>query len=155
MIITQSSSSRPGNRVQIVNSLREQLILPGIHIYPGVAYLTFWCGKTDLRKPPRFRPTMSWTIWISCLFTCKPPTRPAIEAIDDYRIMVASDHFTPISMKTHAMDPAPFTWASKDELSSRTSKLGFSERNARESGIVYRKGYKLMPAFLSRIQPKS
>lgn len=72
-----------------------------------------------------------------------------LEKFDDYRVMVASDHYTPISIKTHAMDPAPFAWASKEELSSNASKRGFTEKNAMESGILYRKGYKLMPAFLA------
>jgi 2,3-bisphosphoglycerate-independent phosphoglycerate mutase len=73
-----------------------------------------------------------------------------LEKFDDYRVMVASDHYTPISIKTHAMDPAPFAWASKEELSSDTSKRGFSEKASMESGIAYDKGYELMPAFLAQ-----
>ena len=72
-----------------------------------------------------------------------------LEKFDDYRVMVASDHYTPISIKTHAIDPAPFAWASRKELSCNNSKREFSEKNAIQSGIVYRKGYELMPDFLS------
>ena len=57
-----------------------------------------------------------------------------LETFDDYRIMVASDHFTPISMKTHAMDPAPFTWASKDELSSKASRTGIQRKKRQGIG---------------------
>ncbi len=74
-----------------------------------------------------------------------------LEKFDDYRILVASDHYTPISIKTHAMDPAPFAWASKKELSANNARRGFSEKNAIQSGILYHKGYELMPAFLGRV----
>ncbi len=66
----------------------------------------------------------------------------------DYRILVASDHLTAISKKTHVDDPTPFAWASKKELATPTKGPGFSERSARESGLVFQRGHDLMPAFL-------
>lgn len=72
-----------------------------------------------------------------------------LEAFEDYRIMVASDHFTPISKKTHSSDPTPFAWAVKEELETTTQGPGFTERSARESGLVFEKGHDLMPAFVS------
>lgn len=72
-----------------------------------------------------------------------------LEQFDDYRIMVASDHFTPISIKTHASDPAPFAWASREELASG-KKGRFTEEFAKTSGFGFKKGYALMPAFLGQ-----
>ena len=73
-----------------------------------------------------------------------------LERFDDYRIMVASDHFTPISIKTHASDPAPFAWASRAELASGKKGIGFTEEFAKKSGFGFKKGYDLMPAFLGQ-----
>jgi len=73
-----------------------------------------------------------------------------LEQFDDYRIMVASDHFTPISIKTHASDPAPFAWASREELASGKKGIRFTEEFAKKSGFGFKKGYDLMPAFLGQ-----
>jgi 2,3-bisphosphoglycerate-independent phosphoglycerate mutase len=69
-------------------------------------------------------------------------------AREDYRIMVASDHLTPISKKTHSNEPAPFAWAGKRELESAGGGLGFTEKGARESGLIFEKGHELITVFL-------
>jgi 2,3-bisphosphoglycerate-independent phosphoglycerate mutase len=73
-----------------------------------------------------------------------------MEKFEDYRILVAADHFTPISIKTHSTDPTLFAWAHKQELAKEKGNIRFTERFARESGIHYEKGYELMPAFLGQ-----
>ena len=69
---------------------------------------------------------------------------------EDYRIMVVSDHFTPISKKTHSSEPAPFAWASKKELESTAEGRGFTEKKAQESGLIFEKGHELISVFLNR-----
>ena len=73
-----------------------------------------------------------------------------LEQFDYYRIMIASDHYTPISIKTHTSDPAPFAWASREELASGKKGAGFTEEFAKKSGFVFKKGHDLMPAFLGQ-----
>ena len=73
---------------------------------------------------------------------------------EDYRVMVISDHFTPIVKKTHIADPTPFAWAGKKGLESPGEKVPFTERAARDSGLFFEKGHELMPAFLSRENDK-
>ena len=75
-----------------------------------------------------------------------------MEKFEDYRILVASDHFTPISMRTHSNDPTLFAWAGKQELAEGKAIGGFSECFAQESGLHFKKGYELMPAFLGQSQ---
>ena len=41
-----------------------------------------------------------------------------LEDFERYRIMVVSDHFTPIVKRTHTEEPPPFAWAKKEELLS-------------------------------------
>ena len=71
-----------------------------------------------------------------------------LEQFPEYRAMVASDHFTPISMKTHATDPAPFAWASRSELAAGKAGVPFTEEAAKASSLHFKKGHELMAAFL-------
>ena len=66
----------------------------------------------------------------------------------DYRIMVVSGHFTPVSKRTHTGEPAPFAWASRDDLGKGVEGIGFFEVNANESGLVFERGHELINDFL-------
>ncbi len=76
------------------------------------------------------------------------PILEGLRSFKDFRIMVASDHLTPISRKTHTADPTTFAWATKDELNSCSTGGTFSEAAALQSGLFFEQGYDLMPAFL-------
>lgn len=67
---------------------------------------------------------------------------------EDYHVMVVSDHFTPISKRTHTHEPAPFAWAGEGELDSECRGRPFSEAAARQSGLVFEKGHELMRTFI-------
>jgi 2,3-bisphosphoglycerate-independent phosphoglycerate mutase len=71
-----------------------------------------------------------------------------LEDFEDYRIMIASDHLTPITRRTHVDDPTPFAWASKAELESHAEGPRFSEAAARESGLFFGTGNDLVDSFL-------
>lgn len=71
-----------------------------------------------------------------------------LKDFEDYRIMVASDHLTPIPRRTHTDEPTPFAWASKGELESHRKGFPFSEAAARESGLFFGVGYELIDSFL-------
>ncbi len=73
-----------------------------------------------------------------------------LRVYEDYRVMVISDHFTPIARRTHTSEPTPFAWAAGHELESRHEGPSFTERAALESGLLFEKGHDLMPAFLDR-----
>ena len=72
-----------------------------------------------------------------------------LKGFDDYRVMAVSDHFTPVVKRTHTGEPAPFAFASKEELASECDGPGFTEKNAQDSGLNFMKGHDLMSAFLS------
>jgi 2,3-bisphosphoglycerate-independent phosphoglycerate mutase len=68
---------------------------------------------------------------------------------EDYRIMVASDHLTPIIKRTHSPEPTPFAWAGKKDIEgSPPQGPAFTEDNASKSGYLFEKGHELMAAFL-------
>jgi 2,3-bisphosphoglycerate-independent phosphoglycerate mutase len=66
----------------------------------------------------------------------------------DYRIMVVSDHYTPVIKKTHTAEPAPFAWATRNELESASQVKGFTEKTAVASGLMMAPGHTLMKHFL-------
>jgi 2,3-bisphosphoglycerate-independent phosphoglycerate mutase len=71
-----------------------------------------------------------------------------LKRYDDYRVMVVSDHFTPIPKRTHTNEPAPFAWGMKKEIESNPRGPSFSEQAAKGSDLVFDVGHELMNAFL-------
>jgi 2,3-bisphosphoglycerate-independent phosphoglycerate mutase len=77
---------------------------------------------------------------------------PVLEGLKkhrDYRVMVASDHFTPIVERTHTREPTPFAWASKREIEAECHGFFFSEADAKRSGLLFERGHDLLGSFLS------
>jgi 2,3-bisphosphoglycerate-independent phosphoglycerate mutase len=99
---------------------------------------------------------------------------PIKEALDrqhlDYRMMILPDHYTPISVRTHTSEPVPFMIydSTKDSMKdsikvtgnnltgNNLDKLGelrrkrFNEITARETGLYFKEGYKLLDHFLKK-----
>ena len=79
--------------------------------------------------------------------------KPVKEALDrsgiDYRMMILPDHYTPISLRTHTSEPVPFMVY--DSTSKTISKhKNFDEFSARESGLYFKEGYKLLDYFFKK-----
>ncbi len=64
---------------------------------------------------------------------------------EDYAILIAPDHPTPIALKTHVSDPVPFVIYRKGDCSEGNS---YNESNACSSGIFYKSGEELAKHFL-------
>jgi len=64
----------------------------------------------------------------------------------DHRIMVLSDHATPIAIRTHASDPVPFVMAGKGIAHNGFD--AFSEKNAKLSKVEFKSGSGLTQAFI-------
>jgi 2,3-bisphosphoglycerate-independent phosphoglycerate mutase len=79
--------------------------------------------------------------------------KPIKEALDkrsmDYRMMILTDHYTPISLRTHTSEPVPFLiYDSTSPTDSRHKR--FDEFSARESGPFFKEGYKLLDHFFKK-----
>ncbi|MEA3328906.1 MAG: cofactor-independent phosphoglycerate mutase [Candidatus Omnitrophota bacterium] len=61
---------------------------------------------------------------------------------EDYRVLVLSDHLTPLSLKTHVADPPPFALCGKG-INADNSK-SFSEKEAKNSSFEFKQGHKLI-----------
>ena len=71
-----------------------------------------------------------------------------IGAFGDYRILVLSDHPTPLDLRTHVADPSPFAILSSRKEENKASGVPFNEITAKESGIIISPGYMLMDKFI-------
>lgn len=68
------------------------------------------------------------------------------DAMVDYRMLVLPDHPTPIRYRTHTSDPVPYLLY--DSTCIRSNSVGFSEREAAQSGNYKENGTALMQHFL-------
>jgi 2,3-bisphosphoglycerate-independent phosphoglycerate mutase len=71
-----------------------------------------------------------------------------ISQLSPFRLLVLSDHPTPISIRTHASNPSPFSLLSSSEVENLKNGSAFSESTARNSGIMISPGYILMDKFI-------
>jgi 2,3-bisphosphoglycerate-independent phosphoglycerate mutase len=67
---------------------------------------------------------------------------------ENYRILVLSDHPTPIAIRTHASDPSAFAVLSSLKEENLGRGAAFSEADARVGGILVSPGYRLMNLFI-------
>lgn len=76
------------------------------------------------------------------------PILHKMPSFGDYRIIVLSDHPTPLDVRTHVSDPSPFAVLSSVREENRASGKLFNEANAKESGILISPGHLLMENFI-------
>jgi len=67
--------------------------------------------------------------------------------MSDLRIMVITDHLTPIRTRTHAKGLVPFA-VCDFPAGPDMSRRGFSEKSAAETGLIVKPGHKLMEKFI-------
>jgi len=65
------------------------------------------------------------------------------------RLMVLPDHATPLSLRTHSLDPVPFVISQSGERELYPDR-SFDEANAARTGLYFEEGHRLMPFFLQR-----
>jgi len=80
------------------------------------------------------------------------PVWEALKRYDEYRIMVASDHYTSTSRRTHMADPVPFTICGTGIEPIR--RLPFTEQNAGMGELKIEEGHLLMEYFLGQAPPR-
>ena len=76
------------------------------------------------------------------------PILNKIGSFGDYRIIVLSDHPTPLDVRTHVSDPSPFAVLSSLKDENRATGVSFNEINAKESNIFISPGHLLMEKFI-------
>jgi len=67
-----------------------------------------------------------------------------MKGFPEFRIMVTTDHYTPISVRTHTTEPVPFAICGTGISTPQDGSGGFSEENAGAQGLFVADGYKLI-----------
>jgi len=62
----------------------------------------------------------------------------------DYKILVMSDHPTPIDLRTHVNEPVPFAIYSSEDESVKNDKFVYTENSAATSDVYIPEGWRLM-----------
>ncbi len=70
-----------------------------------------------------------------------------------YRILLTTDHFTPIKMRTHAPLPVPFAIYDNMNPQNKENSGAFCEKEAEKSAIQIEQGHMLMQRFIG-VQPR-
>ena len=66
---------------------------------------------------------------------------------EDYKMMILPDHPTPLALRTHTAEPVPFLiYQSSSEKESKN--VTYDEFSAKETGLYFKDGYKLMDYFI-------
>lgn len=71
-----------------------------------------------------------------------------IASLGAFRVMVLSDHPTPIELKTHSSDPSPFAVLSSVNKENVGGGRAYGEPSARDSGLMVSPGYLLIDHFI-------
>ncbi len=80
------------------------------------------------------------------------PLLAGLPAVGDFKIVVTSDHATPVTLRAHVATPVPFAIATGDQLAGEESDspkgggsgLHFNEADAAKAGAVIREGHALI-----------
>ncbi|MBE3089019.1 MAG: phosphoglycerate mutase, partial [Actinobacteria bacterium] len=67
----------------------------------------------------------------------------------DFRMMILPDHYTPISLRTHTSEPVPFMIYDSSRKADNKSER-FDEFSAKETGLYFKEGYKLLDHFFKK-----
>jgi 2,3-bisphosphoglycerate-independent phosphoglycerate mutase len=71
-----------------------------------------------------------------------------IGSFGEYRVLVLSDHPTPVAKKTHTAEPSPFAVLSSRPEDNVKGAAAYSEEEAVAGRIVVSPGYRLMEGFI-------
>jgi 2,3-bisphosphoglycerate-independent phosphoglycerate mutase len=76
------------------------------------------------------------------------PILEEIKKYKEYKILLITDHYTPIVLRTHSKEPVPFALYSSEGVRNEIEK--FTEEAAKASNIYFEPGYKITSWFLRR-----
>lgn len=71
-----------------------------------------------------------------------------IKSFDEYKILILSDHPTPIDIRTHVNEPVPYAICSSTDMNIKDRSLSYTEKSAIKNNHIIEHGWKLMSMFL-------
>jgi 2,3-bisphosphoglycerate-independent phosphoglycerate mutase len=71
-----------------------------------------------------------------------------IKSFNEYKILILSDHPTPIDIRTHINEPVPYAICSSTDMDIKDRSLSYTEQSAFKNNHIVEHGWKLMSIFL-------
>ncbi len=78
------------------------------------------------------------------------PVLEGLNRFDDYKVLLLSDHPTPVGLKTHVNEPVPFAIFSSNDSGVKDGSRSYSENQASKTGVFVDEGWKLIGMVLGR-----
>jgi 2,3-bisphosphoglycerate-independent phosphoglycerate mutase len=72
------------------------------------------------------------------------PLLAKLPALGDFKVLLCSDHATPLALRTHTPDPVPFAMVTGAQLEQAPRPVKYSESGAAESGVEVREGHSII-----------
>ncbi len=80
------------------------------------------------------------------------PVLQGMKRFEDYKVLILSDHPTPIDLRTHVNEPVPFALFSSRDGGVKDSSRVYSEKSATQTGVFVDEGWKLVGMVLGKNQ---
>lgn len=77
------------------------------------------------------------------------PLLEGLAEVGPYKILIVSDHATPVTTRTHCYDPVPFALATGGQIAAASTPLEYGEGAARAAGVMIDPGHSLIGRLLA------
>lgn len=77
------------------------------------------------------------------------PMLEALPKLGDFKILITSDHATPVALKTHIHGPVPFAMATGAQLRQDKPSVKYGESAAARSGVSISDGFRVIAELLA------
>ena len=77
------------------------------------------------------------------------PLLDKLPQLGPFKLLITSDHATPVSLRTHTPDPVPFAMATGEQLSRRAAPVKYGEAQAKAGGVVIREGHGIVEKLIA------
>jgi len=77
------------------------------------------------------------------------PLLEKLPGFGDFKVLIISDHATPVSLRTHCHDPVPFALATGEQLAAGGTPVKYGETEAGKSGNVIPIGHEIMARLIA------
>ena len=67
-----------------------------------------------------------------------------LPALGPFKLLVTSDHATPVALRTHTPAPVPFALATGEQLAAGAPGLKYCEREAERTGVTLIQGHAII-----------
>jgi len=78
------------------------------------------------------------------------PVLEGLKRFDDYKVLLLSDHPTPVGIKTHVNEPVPFAIFSSKDSGVKDGSRSYSEKEASKTGVFVDEGWRLVGIVLNK-----